>query len=724
MKYLAHISEDGLREQTVEEHNEAVASMAEEFAEKFHAGSWGYCCGLLHDVGKQTKEFQARLHGDPQRVDHSTAGAQELQRYGDRNRTMHALLAPCVAGHHAGMPDKGTEADAADRSTMTARLKRKIPAYGEGVDEIEIPPLITPSLKMIGKGGFSIAFYLRMIFSCLVDADYLDTEEFMTDGRTGREPRTVDIGHLNSLLEYVEPWRKNRDLETINGRRTEVLEAALSMGKKKPGIYSMTVPTGGGKTVASLAFALQHACEYGKDRIIYVIPYTSIIEQNAQVFREILGDENVLEHHSNVEYGGNDANSEELNPMQLASENWDKPVIVTTNVQFFESLFSNRPAKCRKLHNMANSVIIFDEAQMLPTDFLIPCVRAIEELAINYESTVVLCSATQPSLQKFFSKGVQVREICPQVEEQFTFFQRATVTSIGEMKEAELVERLCEENQALCILNSRARVQKIYQELRGDGVYHLSTYMYSEHRKRILLAIRQCLKAGEKCVVIATSLVEAGVDLDFQTVYRELAGIDSIVQAAGRCNREGKRPVSESRTYAFTLEEKATVPYALKQPISVANEIAEEYADISSLDAICDYFDRLHYIRGGQLDAQKIVGQFEEGARTANYPFATVAKEFKLIQENTRTILIGKEKRAAELIERIRYGERTVKLLREVGKYGVQVYEKDFERLLGAGVLELTDLGDNQVAILKDLDKYQEDMGLVVDVNEGDAVFA
>ena len=323
------------------------------------------------------------------------------------------------------------------------------------------------------------------------------------------------------------------------------------------------------------------------DRVIYVIPYTSIIEQNAAVFREILGDSNVLEHHSNMDDFAAEGleETEELKAMHLAAENWDKPVIVTTNVQFFESLYGSRSSRCRKLHNIANSVIIFDEAQMLPTDYLKPCTAMIEELIANYRVSAVLCTATQPALRPFFPKERHITELCSRMEEQFRFFKRTTFSDLGTISESQLEEHLGAERKALCIVNTRRQAQELYKELKGEGVYHLSTSMYPSHRRRVLEEIKTCLDDGRKCLVISTSLVEAGVDLDFDTVYRELAGVDSMIQAAGRCNREGKRGARESRVFTFSLEGEKTSPGQAQQT-SIAKSLLEEGMEISALSLI------------------------------------------------------------------------------------------------------------------------------------------
>lgn len=710
MKYLAHISKDGTREQCILDHCKNVAALARDFAEVFGAGSWGYCCGMVHDIGKYTEAFQKRLYGG-ERVDHATAGAKVLKEKGG----LYEMAAYCVAGHHAGLPDKGTEADTAQKGTLCGRWKKTLFDYQDYQKEIEIPPLNVPSICPLKEsGGYSVSFFIRMIYSCLVDADFLDTESFMTNDCIDRQPGRVSIELLERLIKYIEPWMKDTDLMTINGRRTQILKSCLEQGKEEAGFFSLTVPTGGGKTISSLAFALQHACTHGKNRVIYVIPYTSIIEQNAQVFREILGETNVLENHSNVQYD----DQEEFRLMQLAAENWDKPVVVTTNVQFFESVFSNRSSKCRKLHNIANSVIIFDEVQMLPVYYLRPCIRAMIELVENYRCSIVLCTATQPSFQKFFQR--KIKELCPEVEEQFRFFRRTTVEKMGVVEEKDLIDQIRVEKQVLCILNHRKRVQKLYKQMQEEGVYHLSTLMYPLHRKRKLQEIRERLKQGKKCIVFATSLVEAGVDLDFQNVYRELIGIDSVVQAAGRCNREGKFSATDSKTYVFEFAETMQTANELKQALGIAKVVAKQYPDITSLDAIEAYFTQLYDMKGDSLDQKQILKQFEKYKESGSYPFATVAKQFRLIETNTKQVVIGIEEQAKEQIQKLRAGERSRILMREVGLYSIQIYEDDFERLRAAGCLEEL---DEEIALLRDFKKYSEEVGLQLDVTSAEAVF-
>lgn len=452
MKYIAHREED--REQLLLDHLTGTAEKAKEFAEVFGKGEWGYCCGMLHDLGKYSDKFQRRIRGEDIKVDHATAGARVCLELGG----MYPFMEYCIAGHHAGLPNAGGKSDAVNSPTLNGRRKKKIEDFQAYKKEICIPELKTVPIDInkTTNAEFSLGMFMRMLYSCLVDADFLDTEEFMVNGNTGRQQGENMPQLLEKLEKHIAGWLENKEIESVNGRRTEILRACLDAGEKEKGLFRLTVPTGGGKTIASLAFALRHAVKHHMDRIIYVIPYTSIIEQNAGVFREILGDQNVLENHCNVDY----ESTEELKPMQLASENWDKPVIVTTNVQFFESLFANKSSKCRKLHNMANSVIIFDEAQMLPNDYLKPCLTAIEELVINYEVSAVLCTATQPALDPFFKNIKQITELCPRMEKQFTFFKRVHLENIGKLSEEALKNYLLEETQALCIVNTKEKSAK------------------------------------------------------------------------------------------------------------------------------------------------------------------------------------------------------------------------------------------------------------------------
>lgn len=711
MKYIAHI--DGERIQTIKEHLEGTAKLSGEFAEKFGKQDWGYCCGMLHDIGKYSIDFQKRILGENNyRVDHSTAGARVCLEKGGK----YSFLEYCIAGHHAGLPNYGNNYDESTDSTLSGRRLKKLSDYQAYQTEIEVPTInsMPIDLKRTVNPDFSLSVFMRMIYSCLVDADFLDTEAFMREGKQGRNSgENIEI-LFKKLENYISGWLKNQDIDTVNGRRTEILKNCLEMGKTEKGLFRLTVPTGGGKTVASLAFALRHALENKMDRIIYVIPYTSIIEQNAKVFRDILGEENVLENHCNVDY----ESSEELLPMQLASENWDKPIVVTTNVQFFESLFANKSSKCRKLHNIANSVIIFDEAQMLPNDYLKPCVAMIEELINSYQVSAVLCTATQPALASFFHERISAKELCPRKEEQFEFFKRTVFENVGVLTENVLIQRLEKEYHALCIVNTKKRAQRIYKQLEGDGVYHLSTSMYPKHRRRILREIRERLQKNKKCILISTSLVEAGVDLDFQSVYRELAGVDSMIQAAGRCNREGLRPAKESKVYIFQFEGKENV-LGQRQQIDVAKSVIADNRDISDMESITQYFEMLYHIKGDSLDKKKILDEFQN----KRYNFAKVGKEFKLIEQDTKTIFINYEEEANETLCLLKERGFTRSGMRKASQYCITVYENEFNKLYGIGSIQPISEDIEDFYELTDKEKYIEKIGLELELDDGAALF-
>lgn len=714
MEYIAHMNNES--HQTIKEHLKGTAELASEFAAKFGKQDWGYCCGMLHDIGKYSADFQEKIRGKCERkVDHSTAGARVCKEKGGK----YSFLEYCVAGHHAGLADYGSNFDNGGDSTLMGRRKKKISDYMVYQNEIEIPEIISDpfDLRKTMNPDFSLSVFMRMIFSCLVDADFLDTEMFMNGGKAERDSGEGVKILLEKLENYISGWLKNQDVNTVNGRRTEILRHCLEKGNSDRGLFSLTVPTGGGKTIASLAFALRHAVENQMDRVIYVIPYTSIIEQNAKVFRQILGEENILENHCNVDYECSD----ELRPMQLTAENWDKPVIVTTNVQFFESLFSNKSSKCRKLHNIANSVIIFDEVQMLPNDYLKPCIAMIEELMNNYGTSVVLCTATQPALKSFFQSKISVTELCPRMNEQFKFFKRTEFENMGIVTENCLIAKVKEEYQALCIVNTKRRAQSLYKELKGEGVYHLSTSMYSIHRKRVLDEIRKRLQKNEKCILVSTSLVEAGVDLDFQSVYRELAGMDSMIQAAGRCNREGRRNVEKSKVFIFQFEEKESV-LGQKQQIDVAKSLIVDDRELAEMETVTKYFEMLYHIKGDSLDKKKILDEFTN--KNAKYNFAKVGKEFKLIEQNTKIVFIKCEDAAKEILQELQNKGFTRAGMRKASRYCITVYDKTFEKMYGAGMIRPVSEDIEDFYELVDEGRYTEEMGLELEIDTGMALFA
>lgn len=709
---LAHGATDEHPEgQSIEAHLKGTGELAETFAAEFGAAANGKLCGLAHDIGKYSDEFQLRLRGG-KKVDHATAGAIECFKI------KAAFEAVCVIGHHSGLPNVGhKDADTTESQTFFGRKLRAeqggIPDYRKNWNgHIALPQdYFRPSGR-----GFATAFYIRMLYSCLVDADYIDTETFMNGdaGRGNYEPLSA---LCDKLTAYISKW--NNPTREIDILRQKILNSCIEKASAPRGIFSLTVPTGGGKTVASMAFALNHAVANSMKRIIYVIPYTSIIEQNAKVFRDILGQENVVEHHSSVSYELSE-NADELEYRSaLATENWDAPVIVTTAVQFFESLYANRSSKCRKLHNIANSVIIFDEAQMIPSNNLRPCVAAIAELVRAYNATAVLCTATQPAIDEMllkYSKKESVVELCPDVDGMFEKFRRTSFEKEGRLTTDELVSRLESQQQVLCIVNTRKFAQEVYEALPSEGRFHLSTLMCPVHRKQKLDEIRERLKSGKTCRVVSTSLIEAGVDVDFPRVFREMAGLDSILQAAGRCNREGKRSAESSIVTVFESENKVNKLIAVNR--DAAEETVRDWTQPNTTSTIERYFKAYRdFLRND--DKSGVITASEKGISGCGLPFEWIAKEFKLIDQNTFAVYIpiGEGK---ELVSRLREGERSRGLYRRAGMYSVSVYQNQFDSLINAGAAE--PFGED-AAFLTDCSLYSDEKGLSTDVDGGNALF-
>lgn len=715
--FAAHISDDG-RIQTIKNHLIETAKLAGVFAAHFGAGDEAYLCGIMHDIGKYSEAFQKRIYKESKkRVDHSGAGAVELKkRFGNWGR----MLAYCVAGHHTGLPDGGTSADTEDSPTLYGRLQRELEPYYKFRDKIEIPALNKSGLNHADVDVLTHSFYVRMLYSCLVDADFLDTEKFMQGEVRKPVYESLDALSIKMDTKIAELQIKTAAAlrnpapsqnDTINIKRNEILQCCIAGAEQERGRFTLTVPTGGGKTLSSLAFAIKHAAKHNMQRIIYVIPYNSIIEQNAKVFEDVMGEHNVLQHHSGIDY---DDSEEDISLYKrLAAENWDMPIVVTTAVQFFESLFANKSSRCRKLHNIANSVIIFDEAQLIPIEYLKPCTMAIAELVKNYNCTAVLCSATQPALSRFLSK-LESRELYGQAREAFPAFKRAAIKFVGEMDDDTLADRLIAERQVLCVVSTRKQAQTLFMQMKGEGIYHLSTFMVPSHRQAVLAEIRHRLKENKTCRVISTSLIEAGVDVDFPVVYRSEAGLDSLIQAAGRCNREGKQP-GICPVYVFKPEAKYRLPAIQERPVAVMRSIASQFDDVMSLEAIEAYFNELYDVQGDGVDKKNIVKRFERGLSSLNFPFASVAKEFKLIEENTRPIVVPYDEKANALIERLRTGVRTRELLRSIQPYTVNVYPHNFKVLQNGGWLELLDdEKDEGLAVLADMTKYSDKTGLDV----------
>ncbi|MCL2386369.1 MAG: CRISPR-associated helicase Cas3' [Defluviitaleaceae bacterium] len=698
--YIARKRDGDNKEQSILDHLEGVANRAKENAAIFQSGELAYVCGRVHDIGKYSEKFQLRIRGENVTVDHSTAGGKWLYEHGKKS-ALAMLAAYCCMGHHGGLPNGGTTIDSNESSTLHGRLQKEIEDCSAWLSELaKVPILAPPSVLHRDSDGFSIAFFTRMLFSALVDADYIDTETFMSEAERKRGGFT-GITELNERLTlHLKPFLYSQnEVSHLNALRTNLLKSCLSAAEKPNGLFTLTAPTGSGKTKSSLAFAFKHAALYGKRRVIYVAPYNTIIEQNASVFEEIFGTENVLRHYGNHYY---DDESEESNSKRYSAENWDFPMITTSSVQFFQSLFASRPSICRKLHNIADSVIIFDEAQMIPVPFLIPCVRAISELAKGYGCTILLATATQAKLEKYLnSTPIEIVENPVELHNQL---RRNTIKPLEKpLSDHELAELLTKSQQVLCIVNTRRHAQNLFQEVRnlcGEGVFHLSTTLYPAHRTRVLEEIRQRLRDRLPCRVISTSMIEAGVDVDFPVVYRAQAGLDSVVQAAGRCNREGFRNTDDSVVYVFTSEEH-TPPTSIKPNIGAAKQIAYNHNDVASPEAMSAYFEQLFYNKGDEaLDSAEIVSELNAGHKTFSFPFRKIAEEFRIIKDNTKTVYALFE--APELEARIAGGERSKELFRELADYAVSLYEhSDIKKLEEIGALtHIKDMYSNKDEIL------------------------
>ncbi len=705
--YLAHKIED--KEQSISDHLNGTARLSKQFASAFGKEKQGEMAGYLHDIGKYSEEFQKRIR-DPEstkKCDHATAGALEAFKQKQLS------VAICIMGHHSGLLNLGGSMDTSEDKTVWGRLRKgmegKLPDYSAW-ESFCTNQIFQDVPKMdASQEAFSRYIEIKMLYSALVDADYLDTEAFMQEDtvpRGGYDTLEQLKKRLDLYLEH-KAWLKSKT--GINGMRTEILKAAAKKGQKLGrGVYTLTVPTGGGKTISSLRFALHHAVEHGLERIIYVIPYVNIIEQTADTFREILGRKNVLEHHSNVML---EEEGQEWEYFRPASENWDMPIIITTAVQFFESLFHNKSSRCRKLHHIANSVIIYDEIQMLPVNHWIPCIHALEELSNSCRATQLLCTATQPAV--IFPGKTQPLEIIEDVETYYGVFKRVTFLNTGLLSLEEIAEKINNKKQILCIVNTKRTAQRLYKILpEEESIFHLTTMMIPAHRREILQSIRQRLKDGKDCKVIATSLVEAGVDLDFSYVMREQAGLDSVLQAAGRCNRNGSRNPEDSITEVFSLDGQTHA--AIRQQIDAARYVMRKYKEWDSLEAIEAYFQFWRHLRGEKnLDHKQIMGKI------SRYAFRDIAEEFRFIENDTYTIYIPWKKGGEELIRQMRYGTCTKTLLRTLGRYGVNVFEPHYRELLRLGDIELI----KDIPVLTNIRLYHEDIGLEFQAEEGIAVF-
>jgi CRISPR-associated endonuclease/helicase Cas3 len=721
--YYAHSKENEPPEnwQPLEEHLKNVADMAGQFAVFFKSGSWGKIAGENHDIGKGLEEWQAWLRRVNEvedefskhytgHVNHAIHGAKRLF---ELSQEAGKLLAYCIAGHHGGLPNW----DDSGSSALKVRLQQQFP-------EVKIPlsvpsfPVDFPFSPDTERLGFQFQFFVRMLFSCLVDADFLDTEAFLDKKRSGWRSSYPEIDTLHERFwSNFNVLRDGADQTTkVNVQRERVLQDCLQAGELEPGLFSLTVPTGGGKTLASLAFALNHTKKQGNRRIIYVIPFTSIIEQNAKVFRDMLGDDAVLEHHCNFLPDDSDWKT------RLATENWDAPVVVTTNVQFFNSFYANKTSKCRKLHNVAESIIIFDEVQAIPVEKLQPCLEVIKELSLNYGVTSVLCTATQPAINfsEQFKAGLKnVREIIQDVPALFATLKRTEEAFIGELSEQDVAKQLLEQEQVLCIVNTRQQALDIFNALpESEENIHLSALMYPAHRTKKLDEIRVRLSAKNKqpCRVVSTQLIEAGVDVDFPCVFRAVAGIDSIAQAAGRCNRNGLSEMP-CKVSVFEFPEESGCSFFRQAAQSAAKLFEPFKGKLTAPECVQEYFADFFWKNEQQMDKDGIIENLCRSAQSGNIQFKDIAK-FQMIKSATIPIVVALEENAVELIRALEFAEHKGGIFRKLQQFSVQIYPYQFEEI--KYWLENPSPG---VWVLRSEELYSVDTGLKCSPPTGTAFF-
>jgi CRISPR-associated endonuclease/helicase Cas3 len=736
---IAHVATDG-RIHHLREHLEGTARRAKEAGRWFGSAEWAEVAGLWHDLGKYAKAFQdmirsancldAHVEGPIGRVDHSTAGALlAVQRYGDGGLP----LAFVIAGHHAGLADMHDAGRPGGPRALSSRLSEKhlLGPVLAGVGKVAEHPVPTPPrfLRSLppgqGKDDLkrSYEFWVRMLYSTLVDADFLDTEEFHEGGEAGTKPRLRGVGdslavlktkfdaHMAAMQQAVTPAGSTKT--SVNQTRDRVLQACHQRASDPLGVFSLTAPTGAGKTLAAMGFALEHALKNSLRRVIVVIPYTSIIEQNAREYRKVFGSENVIEHHASLDP------KKETFRNRLACENWDAPVIVTTSVQFFESLLANRSSRCRKLHNVARSVVIFDEVQTLPVGHLIPIVDLLRELVRNYSVSVLLSTATQPALAQrssglsgHFPGFERITEIVPDLAQTFRELRRVEIHWPEEMAESVTWEDLASEVEAeprvLAIVHKRDDARTLARLL-PPNTLHLSALMCAAHRSRVLSRIRRMLRWTKGDVrVVSTQLVEAGVDLDFPVVYRAFGGFDSVAQAAGRCNREGRLPeLGQVRVFvAPTLPPRGT-------PARAAQAARVMLAGNPALDPLSpEIFDRYFrevYFASPSQDEQGI--QRERAA----WKFKTVAETFSMIEDDSSEPVVVPYGPAVKRLEELRRLGPNRQRLRAIQPFVVTVYPQQRKSLEDAGALEL--VADTVLALRHDTHAhlYDNRFGLVLE---------
>lgn len=696
--------------QSIEDHRDHVADLASNFAEAFGSGSLAYLAGWLHDKGKERDSFQNYIRKENGLPTNGKAiGEHEHAFVGGliaAQKPLHSLqLANIIMGHHRGLYDEDALKNAIKRRTVPK--------------EIKIGPLpISPSSPHIQLRPEDLHHYVRMLFSCLVDADRLDTEAFMNPSQALLRGHGDSLPVLLERLEAKLSEFKSKDNDSeVNRVRNYVQQLCREKSDLPRGIFSMTVPTGGGKTLSSLLWALRHAIHNGQKRIIIAIPYTSIITQTAKTLKDILGVQNVLEHHSEFDYDA--MKDEKLKEIyQLAAENWDFPVIVTTNVQLFESMFSNKPSACRKLHNIVNSVVILDEVQTLPTSYLEPIVDAISAYHRSFGTSFLFTTASQPILSGLiegcnplanFQGFDAVTELIPASAKLHERLRRVRLDIDNTPRNyEEIAHAISQHDRVLCIVNTRRDAKEIYKLLPKEGLtLHLSRMMCPDHVSETIHKITEAL-ADDTCKVIrvvATQLVEAGVDIDFPVVYRQEAGLDSVLQAAGRCNREGKKELCV--THVFSLAKEHRLPPGDFSNANNARLALKRDSDWFAPETMTNYF-RQRYSREETFDKKGITDYL---SHPTDIMFETAAKEFRLIEDGSIPLIVV-WKNSLSLVEQLKQQGPSYTLMKQLSKYSVNVYQSDFKALCQSGAVKEVIEG---IFVVDQKAQYDGQLGLLIE---------
>lgn len=728
---IAHRSEDG-RTHLLSEHLEEVGRLARDFARRWGAGDFGQLAGQLHDLGKYAQDFQRYIRDSSRgpverrdahvetdespasargRVDHSSAGAIAARNdYGGLGE----LIAYVIAGHHAGL---------ANRPNLRARMERRserLEAARRGIPPTEeLPPIqLRPPFELRASSADAapalqrrVEMWIRMLFSALCDADFLDTEAFFDAEQAGvrSAARAVPLELLlERLTSHVDQLQAGSAATEVNRVRRAIREAAVKSAAAPQGVFSLTVPTGGGKTLAGMEFALNHACHHGLERVIVAIPYMSIIEQNAEVYRQALGDDQaVLEHHSSFDPKRETARS------RLAAQNWDFPVVVTTTVQLFESLFARRPSRCRKLHNLARSVIVLDEVQTLPPRLLEPTLEALSSLVSEYGASLVLSTATQPAFGRASLRSFGFESMTEIVPGDLRAFERLKRVEVFWPESTEptpysvIARELADRSDVLAITHRRTDARTLTQlvdsEVDDTTTMHLSALMCPEHRSDVLRRLMSDKRHGRPVRLISTQLVEAGVDLDFPVVYRAFAGLDSMAQAAGRCNREGHLACGELRVFVAETSPPAGVLSA-GQAIAMGMLRADSALDLFAPESHRTYFERLY--AAASTDAHDIQ------ASRANLLFEDTAQSYRLIEDDWSLPIVVPYGEAIRLVESVRRFGPSRSRLRRLGRFSVNAPARLVNQWLSRGDAE-QDEESGVIALASHVAAYDDRFGLI-----------